>query len=834
MKAINSLSINLLIFTLAFSTNLWSQDTTNLKTISGTVAYLDAPIADVNILIKGTAKGTKTNAKGMYTIQVNVSDIITYSHVGFNTVSIVIEDITSTLNINLTPKENQLEAAVVKTRKKINRVAEFEKKMDVNLQTPTGFINPRKSGFSVLYLSGDRINQGSPSIVDALNGKFAGLTKEGVFPNDKLLIRDRPVGYIVDGMATDQLGVPLGLIEDIYVVKMSGLVIIRTKNDPQLVKEKLEAKAEQHRNQNYYANDAIKLNEAGSPLKNSKNQLLADYGQERTIRGYISYLNGPVRDVNISIKNSSQGTKTNRKGRYTIKAKVGDELEFSHVSYKTVSILVEDITEELNIEMIDNTNELNEVVITTKTIDGTVVEYSKKAKESFNSSRGSFNPETAGYAIGFVDGKAISNTYNSIRQGLVGKISGYYINGQDGKAYLRGGNSSVTQDYPVAWEVDGVFTTDEPLAIDLTQIKSVHALKSLASTNKYGTLGAGGVIVIETHYGGLGGRSAKIAFETEKHTNKNYYSNDAIALGDDKDSKSEILANLEALKNKDLALKAYEDLDLKTLYFDEQVNIAKFFRSQYNDLALTSKVLMNMANTFPNNPEILKAAAFNLQAFGLKKQAVDVYKMILRLRPNYAQSYRDLANALKDNDQFTQSWRVYMSYLMQGHDISGEGIGTIIYNEMEFLFFNRKNQTTIRESFIPKSENIQDFRNDVRLLFEWNTSEAEFDLEFVNPDLRAYVFEHSLAGNQDLITKEKQNGFSSKEFIIDAIGDGEWLVNLNYLGNKKSDPTYLKVTTYYHWGKSNQREDIKVYRLDVEHKKFQLIQLNKQLLIANK
>jgi hypothetical protein len=827
MKAINILSI--FIITLIFSTASWSQE----KTISGVVSYLETPISDVNIIIEGTTKGVKTNTDGSYVIQAKLGAIINYTHVGFNSVSIVIEDITSTLNVNLSPKANELETTVIKARKKVNSVAEFEKKMDVDLQTPSGTINPRKSGFSIQYISGGKINQGSPSIVDALNGKFAGLTKEGIFPNDRLLIRGSPASYIVDGIKRDQNTVPLGFIEDIYVVKNSAQVIIRTKNNIQVVKEDQEAKAEEHRNQNYYANDAAKIGQDGSLLKNSESQTFINSGKEKNIRGVISYLDAPIRDVNIRIKNTSQGTKTNRKGRYSIKAKVGDELEFSHVSYKTVFILVEDITEELNIDMIDNTNELNEVVITAKTANGKVLEYSKNAEESFSSSRGNFNPETAGYAVGFVDGKSISNTFSSIKQALVGKISGYYVDGPDGNAYLRGGNSSVTQDYPVAWEVDGVFTTDAPISLDLSEIKTVHALKSLAATNKYGTLGAGGIVVIETNQGNLGGRSAKLALETQKHTNKNYYSNDAVTIGDTEDSKSEILSTLENINNKELAVKTYEALDLKTIHFDEQISIAKVFKTQYNDDLQTGKVLLNIAKTYSKNSEILKAVAFNLQAFGLKKGAVDVYKMILKSRPNYAQSYRDLANAFKDNDQFTQSWRLYMSYLMQGHDVSGDGIGAIIYNEMEFLYFNRKNQTAIRESFVPKSENIQDFRNDVRLLFEWNTSEAEFDLEFVNPDLRAYVFEHSLAGNQELITKEKQNGFSSKEFIIDAIGDGEWLINLTYLGNKKSDPTFIKVTTYYHWGKSNQREEIKVYRLDIEHQKFQLIQLNKQLLIAD-
>ncbi len=828
MKSHFKTTVYALLFFLSYSTLSLGQEPTT-KTISGIISYMDAPVPDVNIVIKGTTKGTKSNVKGSYEIEANVGDIINYSHVGFKSVSIVVEDVTTTLNVQLTTENNQLDTAIVTARKNVKEVTEMEQAMLIRIPTPNGTIIPEALPGQVVYLSNNDLRRvASQDLITLITFNYGHLFKsrgglnEGQFVAPQIMVDGDNPSIAPQTIAFEN-------IEHMYLSK--GLVIILTKSSPIVQKMKREAMEKKHQNQNYYANDAAVIDEDGNIIKNN---IDVQTGEPKTIKGVITSLDAPLRDVNILVKNTSTGTKTNRKGRYTIKAKVGDILEFSHVSYKTVSIVIEDITEELNIDMIENTNELNEVVITAKTRSGEVLEYTKKANEAFNSSRGSFNPETSGYAIGYVDGKNINTTYLSLKEALVGKISGYHINGQDGLAYLRGGNTSITQDYPVAWEVDGIFTTDEPLSIDLSQVKSVHALKSLAATNKYGTQGAGGVIVIETHYGNLGGRSTKIALETEKHTNKNFYSNDAIELGNDQASKSEILIQLERLNNKDLAFEAYQALDLKTVHFADQINIANYFRSTYNDLKLTGEVLFNLANIHASNPEILKAVAFNLQTFGIKKKAVDVYKMILKLRPNYAQSHRDLANALKDNDQFTQAWRLYMNYLLQGHDVSGEGIGDIIYNEMEYLYFNRQNQTNIRETFVPKSEDIVDFRNDVRLLFEWNTSEAEFDLEFVSPDKRSYVFEHSLAGDQELITKEKQTGFSSKEFIIETVGDGEWLVNLTYLGNKKSDPTYLKVTTYSHWGTSTQKEEIKVYRLDIEHQKFQLKKINKQILLATK
>ena len=62
-----------------------------------------------NISIKGTSKGTKTSDKGTYQIEAKVGDILEYSHVKFQTVAVIIEDVTTTLNIELQEKDNQLD-----------------------------------------------------------------------------------------------------------------------------------------------------------------------------------------------------------------------------------------------------------------------------------------------------------------------------------------------------------------------------------------------------------------------------------------------------------------------------------------------------------------------------------------------------------------------------------------------------------------------------------------------------------------------------------------------------------------------------------------------------
>ena len=66
--------------------------------------------------------------------------------------------------------------------------------------------------------------------------------------------------------------------------------------------------------------------------------------------------------------------------------------------------------------------------------------------------------------------------------------------------------------------------------------------------------------------------------------------------------------------------------------------------------------------------------------------------------------------------------------------------------------------------------------------------------------------------SKEIINKEKLYGYSSKEFFIETLNEDKWLVNLTYYGNKKNEPTYLKLTTYKNWGKSQQIEKIELFK----------------------
>ncbi|MCB0463861.1 MAG: carboxypeptidase-like regulatory domain-containing protein [Flavobacteriaceae bacterium] len=810
--------------------------TSLIKTISGKVTHLFAPIPNVNITIKGTSKGTKTNDKGEYSLQANVGDILEYSHVSYTTVAVMIEDVTSTLDIELQEKDNQLNEVLVKGKKQQTSSSIIEEKLNTKFKTAVGTIDPRASGFDIKYIQGKELNPGAPSLATALSGKFAGVFQCG----PKMCIRGIPAIWDVDGqLFEEEPTINVSSVLDVYVLKgrtaryggKSAIVVKTTSNVLGLAEAKKEEIAKQYQNQNYYSNDATTTNEDATFSSSNITTSQPKFIVTKDISGKVTYLDAPMPLVNIKVVGKNSGVVTSPDGTYSITANVGDIIQYSHVGFATVSIIVEDVTEILDIEMVEEQNELETVIVTADGKLSKTAELSKKADEKFKTAMGTIDPKTAGYSVGYIDGDNTTSGARDILDVLNGKVAGVTIDRANNIVKLRS-TGSINTDTPAIWDVDGVIMTEVPL-IDPTNVKNIHLLKSLASTTRYGTAGRGGVIVVTTKSGDFSAAEANRNKIADKYTNKDYYANDASQIS---------LASLNANSYAD-ALEAFETKQKAFIYYDEKLKnqlpsyadhiaIAQKFVSHFKDLTLSTQIFKELIERNDKNPEILKAIAYHLQTIGRPKEAIDAYERTFKLRPQYAQSYRDLANAYIENDQYKKSWRLYMSYLMQGNDVSGEGIGELIYNEMEWLYFSRKNQTDIKENFIPKSKNLFDFRNDVRIIVEWNSSEAEFDLEFVNPELRSYVFEHTLSGNQELITDEKQKGYSSKEFFIDDLKDGEWLVNITYKGNKKPEPTYFKITKFYNWGKETETKEVTVYKFQNERDKIQLMRFTKDLLLV--
>jgi tetratricopeptide (TPR) repeat protein len=233
------------------------------------------------------------------------------------------------------------------------------------------------------------------------------------------------------------------------------------------------------------------------------------------------------------------------------------------------------------------------------------------------------------------------------------------------------------------------------------------------------------------------------------------------------------------------------------------------FYEKREESPFSQKIESEIKIEFADNPNALKGLAYLLEEQNKEMEALALYKEIFKKRPRYAQSYRDLANMYVTNKEYKRGLGIYARYQgfrkMDSIPPIEDGIDAIMDTETINLMALKGEELAISDE-----NEVDGDIGGIRVLFEWNNSEAEFDLQFVNPESRYFVWSHSAENEPERIYDEKIKGYSSKQFLIDESLAGVWRVNLKYLGNKGYEPTYLKTTIYYNYGKPSQKKVKKV------------------------
>ena len=159
--------------------------------ISGKITAADGTaIAGVSVAVRGTRKGTATNAAGEFTIDAKKGDVLVVSYIGYQTQEVAVSDAT-TLSITLQVGTSQLNEVVV---------------------TALGIQRQAKSlTYSVQKVGNDQLTTvKDASFVNSLTGKVAGVTitksSSGIGGSTRVVLRgnkstrnNQPL-YVVDGV----------------------------------------------------------------------------------------------------------------------------------------------------------------------------------------------------------------------------------------------------------------------------------------------------------------------------------------------------------------------------------------------------------------------------------------------------------------------------------------------------------------------------------------------------------------------------------------------------------------------------------------------------------
>ncbi|KPM33228.1 Putative outer membrane protein [Croceitalea dokdonensis DOKDO 023] len=544
------------------------------------------------------------------------------------------------------------------------------------------------------------------------------------------------------------------------------------------------------------------------------------YSQQRTVKGKVTDGKNPIEDVVVRILDKDGiVTNTDKTGFYEIAVSTGDKIEFKYMGMKTVTILVEEVTRILNPILIPEITELDEVVVR-KSRRKSQADLAREYKTNtaiIKTAYGYLNAHSAPGGVRMMSEDQIIPGNLCVLNLLRNYFPGVSVQGDcfsGGTVYVRGFNSFASRNGAI-FDIDGLIVVEAPIWLDLANIKRIAVLNNLANTVKYGGLGNGGVIVINT----IAGNHSPTQVIDYARLKNNFYQGDA--LGGEKlrvnwpTYKKELYAstNLDEAK---MVYQKYAPTYSNSPYFF--MDVKRYF-DEIGDEDFSERIVADNFRLFDGNPVLLKALAYQYEAQGNHASANELYKEVFLLRPNYAQSYLDMANSYRDLVRPQQAAAIYARYgylvekgFMEQDTVMFAPIMNREFNNLLALERDAVVKTSKRNKLYVAEE---DFKG-TRLVFEWNDSEAEFDLQFVNPENQYHIYKHSLADNDETIERNKEFGYSITEEFIDEALPGTWLVNIKYHGNKSLTPTYLKATVYHNYGEVSQRKEVKVFKLTLK------------------
>jgi tetratricopeptide (TPR) repeat protein len=547
------------------------------------------------------------------------------------------------------------------------------------------------------------------------------------------------------------------------------------------------------------------------------------------ITGVVTNSKSPLSGVSISVKGTPNGVQTNENGEYTIYAKPEEKLIYNHLGMKTVKVLVEDVTRILNIRMVPNVNQLDEVVVKKyrrKTALERQLEFNYN-KDLIRTSTGILDKRKSALSMTIIDGEDLtrgSPTFlEAIRGKFVGDISykGSIFDEEGTLVYLRTTTSLLGGQKAAIYDVDGVIMGAPPLFLAVQEIDRIAVIRGIGASGRYGRRGHGGVIVINTKRGKYTNPKLTQKFKDSIKLSKKRVVEAFSAV----DWNSETSTSLKYLYDCDSEKKAIQVFETKKEKFMESpydaIQVGNYFMSEWQNREKAEEIWNSIRKKHSNNAVILKALAYTYEKNEDLTVAMQIYQAISSIRPNHLQSFRDLANINSELGKHKKALTLYARPILNRIEVPQNGIDSIINIESHNLLTLNKMELS---SKVEDIEQVLGY-SPIRVLLEWNNGEAEFDLQCMNPP-NYYTWKHSFESNPKRIEDEKIRGYSSKQFFLNEELGGKWQFNLKYFGNKSFEPTYLKATIYFDYGKPSQRKELKVFRLQKENLNMHLMTID--------
>ena len=641
----------------------------------------------------------------------------------------------------------------------------------------------------------------------SLRSAISDLTYDGVALYKSLnLDKEADVVLIFsDGVGVlDDLDLPDG--KDVYLINsLPGSQVLNRRTDHMNYLDISELGTSGVLSRLGVEDDSVSVSDSeSSTTEDSKDMLL--------ISGVVFDRSKPLDNVTILVQGEERGAVSGRDGRFELEASLGDVLVLGYLGMQSQQYR---ITGDQFIEFYLDTesNQLDEVVLKSNLDSG-------ESKNTITTAYGEKNEDQIGYTIQTVDDEAFEGQAN-ISDATRGKIISYNYSQNDDLSQIQlrqvqtlaAGTTNpliVVDDVPLGVNDSSTGTlTLSTWHIDPNNVEKITVLRGLAATNKYGTLARGGAILIytKTRAGAKPGEKGKT---NSAMLRGNIYNETVTSVKTT--PAGEYLKAYKKSKSFEEAYALY--LEQREAYlgdFNYFVEVSKYMM-KWGKPDTWKKILLNTLELNPGRVGHLRYVGMVSKDRKDYAMAQGIYEYVLLLAPQESQSYRDLALVLGDNHQYQKALDMYLKIKEDAYPgVNFSGLKKPLNSEMKRLILLHRNK--LNTQGLP-SHYMTPLNYDVRVVVDYNDIDAEFDLQFVNPQKKFFVWSHREFENASRFEQERAQGFNTEEFFLIDAEPGKWQINIECPEQDYRGPLALRYTVFRNYGTKNETQESKTLVLN--------------------
>ncbi len=247
-----------------------------------------------------------------------------------------------------------------------------------------------------------------------------------------------------------------------------------------------------------------------------------------------------------------------------------------------------------------------------------------------------------------------------------------------------------------------------------------------------------------------------------------------------------------------------------------------FFKKDNSLLAI--RILSNLAELDLENPQILRVLGYRLLQYGKPGEAVSVFEVVLQMRPEEPQSYRDLAialgrraenfpeNAISDYSRALELYnslvwgRNYQKWNYQKWDDRFPQIEVFGLEEANAMIPAAKKAGVENINFDEKF--IKPVDVDIRIVMTWSADNTDIDLWVTEPSNEKVFYGHNRSQIGGLVSRDFVRGYGPEEYLILKAMKGKYNIQAHFYGSSSVQVLgniTVQADVYTNFGRVNQK-----------------------------